>query len=194
MKNKPEEVKITLAPKPINSNQIKLCTHITYQGLRDCPNCGNSSTYVDARTPEEKASEPKSFMTTTADFESGKGKCGKECLRGCRDVNPLICECSCHTIVEKGKCVCGEQELLGNGELEIGGVCHRPNNPCYCIVVENTLEGWDSIMDKFFAICKELHLKEETVSGKCEWAGLKDLIVKAYDLGKSEAEKLLADK
>ncbi len=29
------------------------------------------------------------------------------------------------------KCVCGEQVCLGGAEVEIGGICHRPNNPCY---------------------------------------------------------------
>lgn len=32
---------------------------------------------------------------------------------------------------EEKKCVCGEQVCLGGAEVEIGGVCHRPNNPCY---------------------------------------------------------------
>ena len=31
------------------------------------------------------------------------------------------------------KCVCGEQDILGGAEVEIGGVCHRPKNPCYII-------------------------------------------------------------
>ena len=31
------------------------------------------------------------------------------------------------------RCVCGEQVCLGGAEVEIGGVCHRPNNPCYHI-------------------------------------------------------------
>jgi len=31
------------------------------------------------------------------------------------------------------RCVCGEHEILGGAEVERGGVCHRPNNPCYII-------------------------------------------------------------
>ena len=30
-------------------------------------------------------------------------------------------------------CICGEQECIGGAEVEIAGVCHRPNNPCYII-------------------------------------------------------------
>ena len=34
---------------------------------------------------------------------------------------------------QEEKCVCGEQICLGGAEVEIGGVWHRPNNPCYVI-------------------------------------------------------------
>jgi hypothetical protein len=43
-------------------------------------------------------------------------------------------------IDESPKCVCGEQICLGMVEVEVGGVCHRPNTPCY--VIEN---GWKHI-------------------------------------------------
>jgi hypothetical protein len=33
---------------------------------------------------------------------------------------------------EEIKCVCGEQETFG-GEVEIGGICHRTENPCYVL-------------------------------------------------------------
>ena len=35
--------------------------------------------------------------------------------------------------LDKPKCVCGEQDILDGAEVEIGGVCHRPKNPCYII-------------------------------------------------------------
>ena len=35
--------------------------------------------------------------------------------------------------IDKPKCVCGEQDIIGGAEVEIGGVCHRPKNPCYII-------------------------------------------------------------
>jgi hypothetical protein len=34
---------------------------------------------------------------------------------------------------KKEMCSCGEQETFGGAEVEIGGVCHRPDLPCYII-------------------------------------------------------------
>ena len=34
---------------------------------------------------------------------------------------------------QEEKCTCGAENLLGNAEVEIGGVCHRPTHPCYII-------------------------------------------------------------
>ncbi len=34
---------------------------------------------------------------------------------------------------KRKKCACGKQDILGGAEVEIGGVCHRPDNPCYII-------------------------------------------------------------
>ncbi len=47
--------------------------------------------------------------------------------------------CPCHSKREE-KCVCGEQKILGGAEVEIGGVCHRPHNPCYVIAPSTTEE------------------------------------------------------
>lgn len=42
--------------------------------------------------------------------------------------------------VESNKC-------LGGAEVEIGGVCHRPNNPCYVIEsVSQSVEGWEEFV------------------------------------------------
>ena len=53
------------------------------------------------------------------------------------------CTCKCHK-QESPKCVCGEQICLGGAEVEIGGVCHRPKNPCYIIDHKQEVkqEGW----------------------------------------------------
>ena len=37
------------------------------------------------------------------------------------------------SLQDKPKCVCGYQDILDGAEVEIGGVCHRPKNPCYII-------------------------------------------------------------
>jgi len=37
------------------------------------------------------------------------------------------------SLQDNPKCVCGEQDIIGGAEVEIGGVCHRPKNPCYII-------------------------------------------------------------
>ena len=37
------------------------------------------------------------------------------------------------SLQDNPKCVCGEQDIIGGAEVEIGGVCHRSKNPCYII-------------------------------------------------------------
>lgn len=34
---------------------------------------------------------------------------------------------------EQKKCVCGREEILGHADVEIGGVCHREELPCYIV-------------------------------------------------------------
>ena len=41
------------------------------------------------------------------------------------------------SLQDNPKCVCGEQDIIGGAEVEIGGVCHRPKNPCYIIKPDN---------------------------------------------------------
>ncbi len=52
--------------------------------------------------------------------------------------------------VEEKKCVCGEQICLGGAEVEIGGVCHRPKNPCYIIPPHTPVVEWKSDFEDWY--------------------------------------------
>jgi len=62
--------------------------------------------------------EPKKFYATTVD--------------GTRvQIIPDIRDTIQKTKSDEPRCGCGEQKCIGGAEVEIGGVCHRPNNPCF---------------------------------------------------------------
>lgn len=44
-------------------------------------------------------------------------------------------------------CVCGKEFCIGGAEVEIGGVCHRPNNPCYMLPPQEDPIGTDCQCD-----------------------------------------------
>lgn len=50
-------------------------------------------------------------------------------------------------MIKEEKCVCGEQTTFGGADVEIGGVCHRTENPCFVILTppKNSVE---EIIDK----------------------------------------------
>jgi hypothetical protein len=98
------------------NGKLHKCKYEDHEGFGPCNFC----------EVVESDKEVCGIMLHTRGFGAGKGAVY------CAETKP----CKFHES-GKRKCVCGEQELLGNGELEIGGVCHRPNNPCYCIVAEN---------------------------------------------------------
>lgn len=66
------------------------------------------------------------------------------CCEKCWDYDSDVCidkeHCHCHQLIpdKETKCCCGEQTTFGVADVEIGGVCHRANNPCY-IISEDTL-------------------------------------------------------
>lgn len=69
---------------------------------------------------------------------------------GEKGIRCSVADCNCCL---KHKCGCGEQTTIGNADVEIGGVCHRVNNPCY-VITPSTKEDWEP--EDWFAILKEL--------------------------------------
>lgn len=80
---------------------------------------------------------------------------------------------------ETKKCVCGEELCLGGAEVEIGGVCHRPNNPCYHINHQQVnRECCEKCLNKE-RVCEyykcPCHTKTPVGKSECCWAKLKEI-------------------
>ena len=67
-----------------------------------------------------------------------------------QDESGLCDDCPCHFSQKKEtkKCVCGEELCIGGAEVEIGGVRHCPNNPCYVYPTPVAIEDWIVGFDK----------------------------------------------
>lgn len=55
------------------------------------------------------------------------------------------------------KCVCGEQEIIGHTDVEVGGICHREKNPCYHLSSQDSSD-WEKKVRELI----ELHINGET--------------------------------
>lgn len=73
---------------------------------------------------------------------------------------------------ESPKCVCGEQICLGMAEVEIAGVCHRPNNPCY--IMDNSSKHTPDIVEEMSNLQTELLAMIESGSIKVGALGLSE--------------------
>lgn len=59
-----------------------------------------------------------------------------------------------HLGENKQICACGKQTTIGNADVEIGGVCHRVNNPCYHTDSPQVEESWEK---EFWNMCEEVY-------------------------------------
>ena len=85
----------------------------------------------------------KAMRTPDTEFDSDKEVVGSDCLcvLGSKKHNP---ECE-YATPDTEMCICGEQECIGGAEVEIAGVCHRPNNPCYIIDRHTPDTEWETV-------------------------------------------------
>ena len=89
----------------------------------------------------------KAMRTPDTEFDSDKEVVGSDCLcvLGSKKHNP---ECE-YATPDTEMCICGEQECIGGAEVEIAGVCHRPNNPCYIRDTTTPDTEWESVLKEF---------------------------------------------
>lgn len=64
------------------------------------------------------------------------------------------------TPTEETKCACNQETCIGGAEVEIGGVCHRPNDPCY--VIEQPMDTLKQLQEKLEETPTEETPTEET--------------------------------
>ena len=82
------------------------------------------------------------------------------------------------------KCICGEQEIFGGADVEIGDICHCAKNPCYVIEKAKTLNNEP--------ISKELQKKIDNNFSK--YIGKVELIEKMREEIKAEILSKLPEK